>query len=437
MKHIYHSLIRITILSALLFSFLSDLSAQSKPVIGTIPGETVAEGGSFSTVNLNNYVTDADQPAGELTWFTYGNVNLNVTIDASNTATISPVDVNWSGTEIINFVVTGSDGLSDTAHISFTVTPVNDPPVIDSQNPVATDEDTPVTLKLADLNVTDVDNSYPADFTLSVSTGTNYSVSGNTITPAADYYGTLTVPVTVNDGAANSSSFDLSVTVNPVNDPPVINGQNTVATDEDTPVTLTLADLNVTDVDNSYPADFTLSVSTGTNYSVSGNTITPATNYYGTLTVPVTVNDGAANSSSFDLSVTVNPVNDPPVINGQNTVATDEDTPVTLTLADLNVTDVDNSYPADFTLSVSTGTNYSVSGNTITPAADYYGTLTVPVTVNDGAANSSSFDLSVTVNPVNDPPVINGNLMWTIAIPLISLSEHRKLFCLREYHHTG
>ncbi|HYX05604.1 MAG TPA: hypothetical protein VE912_02600, partial [Bacteroidales bacterium] len=147
MKNIYHTF-KISIITALFFSFLPELSAQSKPVIGTIPGETVLEGSSFNTINLNNFVSDADQPVSELSWITYGNVNLNVSIDASNTASIFPVDVNWNGTEAINFVVTGNDSLSDTATASFTVTPVNDPPVINSQNPVATDEDTPVTLTL-------------------------------------------------------------------------------------------------------------------------------------------------------------------------------------------------------------------------------------------------------------------------------------------------
>ena len=48
-----------------------------------------------------------------------------------------------------------------------------------------------------------------------------------------------------------------------------------------------------------------------------GNTLTPAPNYTGDLTVPVIVNDGTDNSNIFNLTVTVTPVNDAPVITGQ------------------------------------------------------------------------------------------------------------------------
>jgi hypothetical protein len=62
--------------------------------------------------------------------------------------------------------------------------------------------------------VTDVDNAYPAGFTLTVSDGANYTRFGNTITPTAGFLGVLTVPVQVTDGALPSNTFNLVVTVN-------------------------------------------------------------------------------------------------------------------------------------------------------------------------------------------------------------------------------
>src|SRR6185436_15880153 len=118
---------------------------------------------------------------------------------------------------------------------------------------------------------------------------------------------------------------------------------------------------------------------------------------------PVRVNDGAANSNTFNLSVTVTPVNDAPVITSQNPVSTPEDTARAIAFADLNVADPDDTYPTGFSLTVLPGANYSVSlGTTITPAANFTGTLTVPVRVNDGTVDSNTFNLSVTVTPVND-----------------------------------
>jgi len=74
------------------------------------------------------------------------------------------------------------------------------------------------------------------------------------------------------------------------------------------------------------------------------------------------------------------------VITGQVALSTAKDTALPLTLGNLTVTDPDNSYPTGFTLSVQAGSNYTVAGTTITPAASFVGTLTVPVTVNDGTA---------------------------------------------------
>ena len=72
-------------------------------------------------------------------------------------------------------------------------------------------------------------------------------------------------------------------------------------------------------------------------------------------------------------------------------------TSLTITLANLTVTDPDNVYPTDFTISVKSGSNYKVSEATIRPASSFTGTSKVPVTVNGGSADSTEFDLVVTL----------------------------------------
>src|SRR5690606_6730308 len=59
-----------------------------------------------------------------------------------------------------------------------------------------------------------------------------------------------------------------------------------------------------------------------------------------------------------------------------------------------------------FTLEVSPGDNYTVSGTTITPDPDLAGALAVPVRVNDGINNSQTFSVQVSVKEVNDPPMV-------------------------------
>ena len=195
--------------------------------------------------------------------------------------------------------------------------------------------------------------------------------------------------------------------INLDNTPPEITNIPTKSILEDSSLSLSFSDLEITDPDNSHPNDFTFTISDGENYSVDGNMITPKANYFGTLSVPVTVNDGADDSAPFALQVEVTPVNDLPKITGPiNPLSVEEDKTLNLTLDDLSVTDLDNSYPDDFTMTIGAGENYSVQEGVITPSANYSGTLSVPVTVNDGGDDSDPFTLNIEVTSVNDAPQI-------------------------------
>jgi hypothetical protein len=98
--------------------------------------------------------------------------------------------------------------------------------------------------------------------------------------------------------------------------------------------------------------------------------------------------------------------NQPPLITGQRNLNVNEDQSLRIDFDDLIVQDPDDNYPNGFTLSVSGGANYSVTGTSITPAQDYNGPLQVPVVVNDGQANSPSFTLDVNVRARNDAPYV-------------------------------
>ena len=296
-------------------------------------------------------------------------------------------------------------------------------PIIVSQRPISTPENTPVSIAFSSLNVLDLDDTYPDGFTMTLQPGDNYTVSGQIVTPAANFRGRLTVPVTVNDGEDNSNEFPLRVNVTEIdNVEPVITGYRTLTTVMNQPITLTLADLTVVDPDNTYPDDFTLRVFNGSNYSRDETVVTPDNNFVGTLSVRVRVDDGEDESEDFNVSITVtSPDNVRPTINGQAPLATTVATPLTVRFEDLTVTDPDNTYPTGFTMTLYDGTNYTVSGRTITPAANFTGDLSVPVSVNDGEDESDKFNLTVNVNPPpNAKPVITAqaDLSTFIATPI-------------------
>jgi hypothetical protein len=189
-----------------------------------------------------------------------------------------------------------------------------------------------------------------------------------------------------------------------VNEAPEITGQQTLSVDEDLSLTLSVSDFTISDPD-SEPGDMSLLVSGGSNYAVNGTTISPDENWHGTLSVQVAVSDGESESEPYNAQVTVNPVNDPPVITGQSEISVLEDHTLELTVSHFTVNDVDHP-SGPFTLAVLAGSNYSQEGNRITPSVNYAGILSVPVIVSDGSAVSHPFNAIVTVTGVNDAPLV-------------------------------
>jgi gliding motility-associated-like protein len=292
-------------------------------------------------------------------------------------------------------------------------------PEITGQSPLSTPQDTPLEILFEHLQVTDPDNVYPDDFTMTLEAGSGYTLSGNFVVPDPGFSGTLTVPVTVNDGEASSLPFSLQIDViaaPPANVPPSITGQSSLTVMQGGALTINFSDLTVDDPDDSYPTGFTMTIQDGDNYSVSGQTITPDPAFSGVLSVPVTVNDGEDESEPFAVSITVTPqepANVKPTITGQSAINTMEGVGVTIGFDDLTVTDPDDTYPNGFTMTLSAGANYTVNGTTITPDAGFAGNLSVPVTVNDGEDSSDPFNLVVTVTanePENVKPVITGQV---------------------------
>jgi hypothetical protein len=134
---------------------------------------------------------------------------------------------------------------------------------------------------------------------------------------------------------------------------------------------------------------------------------TPVHENVGTADVTLRVNDGYTNvDQSFSISVAG--INHIPVITGQNALSINEDTPITLSKSDLIITDADNP-PSDLTLQVLAGSNYTFDGNLVTPDANFNGPLSVNVIVKDLIGQSAVYPVIITVNSVNDVPIITSN----------------------------
>ncbi len=93
-------------------------ASNQAPTVSTIPGQSIDPGATFTTFDLDNYVTDPENDA--ITWQISGNTNLAVNKDANNVVTIT-VPANWKGEETIVFTAQDVWGKTSSASAKFEV----------------------------------------------------------------------------------------------------------------------------------------------------------------------------------------------------------------------------------------------------------------------------------------------------------------------------
>ncbi|MGQ9455457.1 MAG: Ig-like domain-containing protein [Armatimonadota bacterium] len=202
---------------------------------------------------------------------------------------------------------------------------------------------------------------------------------------------------------------------------PTFSGLPDVSTSEDTPKNnvIDLWDFAYDPESSDSELEYTITGNTNPNCGVSIDPgdfvdINPAPNWYGSSTVTIRCSDGIR-SASDSFVVMVTPVNDPPVISGLPDRTLNEDTTLDNTI-DLwaYTSDVDNPDSAlTYTITANTNPSCGVSIDSnryidIYPSLNWYGISDVTVRVTDPGGLWSEDTFRITVNPVNDPPVLYG-----------------------------
>ena len=222
-------------------------------------------------------------------------------------------------------------------------------------------------------------------------------------TPVNDNVGSDSVVIKVNDGEVDVYQRFLLTVIN-TNDAPVITSAEVTTVNEEQPYSY---DVNASDVDAGDHQTFSLQSPTPGWLSVNASsgliTGTPPVDNTAEFTVTVRVTDDSAAYDEQTYVLDILPVNDAPQITGQLPLDVDEENSLLIQLSDIIYTDVDNG-AGDITLTVLDGANYGVAANTITPDLNYFGALVVNIELSD-LDSTTSGQIDVTVNPVNDPPV--------------------------------
>ncbi|HHC6556955.1 TPA: tandem-95 repeat protein [Vibrio parahaemolyticus] len=386
------------------------------PTIKVDAVESITEDAvSTDTVVATLTVRDTDTPEDQLTVSLENNSN-GYFVLVGNEVKLTQAGVDAVNNDELNLKdltisASVSDGVNPTANDSdsLVVNRVNDAPTV--ENAIA-DQELSEDFATYTIDLNDAFKDSDSALNLSVSGNSNVLVSIEngiaTISPTADWNGSETLTFTATDPSGESISQTVNFTVAPVAD--IVADKATVV--EDTPTIIKVlgndtfeGDGKVVSLDtNNGPANGTVSINPDGSV-----TYTPNDNYVGKDTFTYIVTSGGV-SESTTVEVNVTPVNDAPVAK-DDIATTQEDTAVTIDVLP-NDTDVDGDKLSIESVSVpkEQGTVEVVDGKLVfTPAENFNGDAEITYTVTDGALTDQA-TVKVTVNAVNDTPVVESNI---------------------------
>jgi len=373
--------------------------------LGTTTAVTIDELTNFS---FTSSATDAD---GNTLSYSLSGAPAGASINSSTGVfTWTPTEAQGPG--VYPFSVVVSDGsLTDSESITVTVNEVNVAPVTTGIS-VSTHQNVDKNINLAALSS---DSDIPANTLTYVlvsgpTNGTlatfNTSTGAVTYSPAANWTGSDSFTYKANDGTTDSNVSTVTITVD--DGAPVLGFISNFTIPE-------MAAFNFTATATDPDSDpFTFAITS----LVSGFTFDTNTGLFswtpteidgpGVYNFNVTVNAGAQ-SDAQAFTITVTEVNiDPVAIN--LSVITDEDmatsSVVTATDSDLpanTLTYATTSTPTNGTV---TAFDSSTGAFTYMPNVNYFGSDSFTFKANDGTADSNIATVSITVNSVNDAPVV-------------------------------
>lgn len=398
------------------------IAAGNSPPVAINDTGTVDEGGNVNIAVAGND-TDSDGTL-DLTSISFTQLPLHGSVVLQSNGQVKYThDGSETTTDTFKYTIKDNNAAtSNEATVTITITPVNDPPV--AQNDTATvTEGGFVTINVAG---NDTDNDDTIDLTsivitqqpqhgiLTVNTdGTvKYTHDGSETSPDTFKY-------TIKDAAgATSNEATVTITINPVNDPPVAvddaftiaNGGaktiNVAANDTDVDGTIDPATITIIQ----QPQHGTLTVHPdGTVTYVHDGSATTTDNFIYTIK-----DNSAAVSNQANVTITIAAGNAPPVANDDSDTI-NEGTSKVINLTS-NDTDSDGTVdPATIVITVQPqhGTVTVHDDGTVTYTHDGSETTSdsFKYTVRDNLGSlSNEATVTLTIAPVNDPPVaVNDN----------------------------
>ncbi len=377
----------------------------------------VAEGGTITQVAPGVLANDTDAEGNALT-AVLGATTTNGTLTLNANGSFTYVH-NGSETTSDSFTYSANDGSAngDLTTVSISITPVNDAPVTmadaytvaeggtitqDAPGVLANDTDAEGNALTAVLGATTTNGT----LTLNANGSFTYVHNGSETTSDSFTY-------QVNDGTVNGGLVTVSITITAVNDAPVtVADSYTVA--EGGTINQAAPGVLVNDTDaegNPLTTVLTTTTTNGTLTLNANGSFTYIHNDSETISDSFTysANDGTTNGNVVTVSITITPVNDAPIAADDNASLTQDASVAISVLA--NDSDVDDPIIPTSIVIVSAPANGILSEDptgviTYTANPGYVGNDSFTYTIQDPSGlTSNTATVSITVTPINDPPV--------------------------------
>lgn len=291
--------------------YVGGLASQKRNFKGDI-AEIIYYQGSLSDADrsaVENYLREKYFTAPGSTTVSYQWQFNGADISDATNSVLSLENVQTSQSGNYSVLVSNAAGSVTSSNALLTVIQNNAAPVAISES-FSVDEDNALSIVL---NATDANGD---SLNYNVTAPSNGTLSGTapnlTYIPNANFYGTDSFTFAVNDGKVDSEMATINITINPVNDAPVVAADSAgLFVNEDNSLPL---ELLASDADND-PLTYSItSPAHGTLSGVAPHLIyTPNENFNGTDSFSFKASDGQVESASTTISISVLPVNDVPV----------------------------------------------------------------------------------------------------------------------------
>ena len=364
---------------------------NAAPILSPIGDQIVDEGDTLTFA-----ITASDSNSQDLLTYSVSNLPQGASFDTSTQVFTWVTDYDDSGIYAnIVFTVNDGRGSSDSETISITVNNVNRPPVLAPIGDKSVNEGDTLTFEIT---ASDSDTEDTISYTAQpLPDGASFGNPTFTWTPGYDQAGTYPVTFIATDTQGDSDSETIIITVNNVNQPPVLDLIADITVNEAQTITIipTASDPDGDSLAFSYSG------------WMSADTYTTTYDDAGTYTVMVTVSDGEL-SDSQAVTITVNNVNRCPILAEIGNRSVNEGNLLTI---DLTCSDSDND-PLVFSIEgLPAGATFIDNGDTTatfawTPDYGDSGNYGVTFKVSDGACTDQE-RIVISVGDVNRAPVLD------------------------------